>query len=84
MVLVLAAFGAACPRHRGGEPAESPKMKVEKIAPASAPAAPTGTDAMTQTVDVEDSRSEAEGGAASDQNAKPAHPKAPVKKVKKH
>jgi hypothetical protein len=83
MVLVLVTF-AACPRHRGGDPAESQKMKVEKIAPASAPTAPTGTDAMTQTVDVEDSRSEAEGGAVTEQTAKPAHQKAPAKKGKKH
>jgi len=36
---------------------------TETIAPAQPQPAPTGTDAMTQTVDVEHGRSEAEGGA---------------------
>lgn len=36
---------------------------TQTIAPAAAPSAPNGSDAMTQTVDVEDSRSEAEGGS---------------------
>ena len=39
---------------------------TETIAPAAPQPAPTGTDAMTQTVDIEDSRSEAEGGALTD------------------
>lgn len=34
----------------------------ETIAPATPQPAPTGTDAMTQTVDIEQGRSEAEGG----------------------
>ena len=36
---------------------------TQTIAPADARPAPTGTDAMTQTVEVEDSRSEEDGGA---------------------
>lgn len=44
---------------------------TQTIAPASAPAAANGTDALTQTVDVEDSRSEAEGGALSNNGATP-------------
>ena len=36
---------------------------TETIAPAQSQPATTGTEAMTQTVDVEDGRSEAEGGA---------------------
>lgn len=44
---------------------------TQTIAPASAPAAANGTDALTQTVDVEDSRSEAEGGTLSNSGATP-------------
>jgi hypothetical protein len=36
--------------------------QTQTIAPAAAQPAPTGTDAMTQTVEVEDSRSEEDGG----------------------
>lgn len=43
---------------------------TETIAPAAPQPAPTGTDAMTQTVDIEDSRSDAEGGGLTDT----AHP----------
>ena len=35
---------------------------TQTIAPVAAQPAPTGTDAMTQTVEVEDSRSEEDGG----------------------
>ena len=42
----------------GGEPTET-------IAPATPQPSPTGTDAMTQTVDVEGGRSDAEGGTLS-------------------
>ena len=38
-------------------------QQTQTIAPAAAQPAPTGTDAMTQTVEVEDTRSEDEGGA---------------------
>lgn len=38
------------------------------IAPAAAQPEETGTDAMTQTVDVEDGRSEAEGGGLTSPN----------------
>lgn len=68
---------------------------TQTIAPAAAPAAPNGSDALTQTVDVEDSRSEAEGGTltssatassndtaatAATTSAPPAPAKAPAKK----
>jgi len=36
---------------------------TQTIAPSAPQPAPTGTDAMTQTVDIEDSRSEDDGGA---------------------
>jgi hypothetical protein len=39
------------------------------IAPAAGQPAPTGTDAMTQTVDVEDGRSEAEGAGLTETTA---------------
>jgi hypothetical protein len=35
---------------------------TETIAPAAPQPAPTGTDAMTQTVDIEEGRTDAEGG----------------------
>jgi hypothetical protein len=41
---------------------------TETIAPAAAQPEATGTDAMTQTVDIEDSRSEADGGALTSPN----------------
>ncbi len=40
--------------------------KTETIAPAESKPAPTTPDAMTQTVDIEDSRTEAEGGVLTD------------------
>lgn len=43
---------------------------TETIAPAAPQPEATGTDAMTQTVDIEDSRSEADGGALTSPNAK--------------
>lgn len=42
---------------------------TQTVAPAAAQPSPTGTDAMTQTVNVEDGRSEDEGAAASDHYA---------------
>ena len=45
---------------------------TQTIAPASAPPAPNGSDAMTQTVDVEDSRSEAEGGTLTSSGGTPS------------
>ena len=57
-VLLVSVLLAGCPareKHVGGDAA------TETIAPAAAKPDTTGTDAMTQTVDIEDSRSEAEG-----------------------
>lgn len=64
---------AAC-RGRAGDAAHG-AQPTQTIAPAAAQPAPNGNDAMTQTVDVEDSRSEAEGGVMT----APA-PKAPAVK----
>jgi hypothetical protein len=58
LVVLLAALALPACRNRetaGGE-------ATETIEPAAPQPAPTGTDAMTQTVNVEQGRSEAEGG----------------------
>ena len=63
-VVILAAvlvFAGGCRRHE-----KTGDAATETIAPAAPQPEPTGTDAMTQTVDIEDSRSEAEGGALMD------------------
>ncbi len=90
LAVVLAALSTACPRHRGGSSDTSPAVQTQTIAPAIAQPAPTGTDSMTQTVDVEDSRSEDDGGTitnsqtATKSGAKgPAKPKAAPAKKKK-
>jgi hypothetical protein len=57
---------AAC--HR--ESKTSGSAATETIAPAAGQPETAGTDAMTQTVDIEDSRSEADGGALTSPNAK--------------
>ena len=75
MTLLLAA--ASC--RRGGDAARG--VQTQTIAPAAAKPAPNGSDAMTQTVDIEDSRSEAEGGVMTTPRAataKAAAKKAPV------
>lgn len=62
--LVFVAVGiaalAGCNRDATSGPGGPATATIE---PAKPQPAPTGTDAMTQTVDVEDSRSDAEGGA---------------------
>jgi hypothetical protein len=55
LTLALAGCKGREQQGAGGEPTET-------IAPATPQPAPTGTEAMTQTVDVEAGRSEAEGG----------------------
>lgn len=57
LIVAMLASGAC----RGRESAAGGET-TETIAPASPQPQPTGTDAMTQTVDVEAGRSEAEGG----------------------
>jgi hypothetical protein len=89
VALAVVSF-TACGRHRSGS-SDTTSSQTATIAPAQAPAAPTGTEALTQTVDVEDGRSEDEGGAlvntkpaAKTPDAKKPAP-APVKKnTKKH
>lgn len=60
-VLLLLALGACKGREAAGG-AEA----TETIAPAQPQPAPMGTDAMTETVDVEDSRSVSEGATLED------------------
>jgi hypothetical protein len=77
---------SACPRREEKSSVEG----TATIAPAAGQPAPTGTDAMTQTVDVEDSRSEAEGAGLTETAATTtttASAKPPAKKpvpAKKH
>jgi hypothetical protein len=68
-IVVLAALTLALPACRGREKAgaggEDP---TATIAPATPQPEATGTEAMTQTVDVEGGRSEAEGGGLTSPN----------------
>lgn len=70
LAAVLALFG--CRERKSAEQGGAPGApKTQTIAPAQADPSPTGTDAMTQTVDIEDSRSEEDGGViTSKQTAK--------------
>lgn len=68
---------------RGREGAAQGAQTTQTIAPAAAKPAPEDNEALTQTVDIEDSRSEAEGGVlASPPPAKKAPAPPPVKKKK--
>jgi hypothetical protein len=84
LMIVAALLTAGCHRSR---PGGNSGVQTETIAPANAQPAPTGTDALTQTTEVEDSRSEADGGvtspAATSTAKAPAKAKAPVKKKHK-
>ncbi len=72
---------AACHR-RGGDPAHG-AQSTETIPPAAAKPAPNDNEALTQTVDVEDGRSEAEGGTAAAAPAKAGAKKSPAPAKKK-
>lgn len=61
LLAVCAVLLLALPSCRRNEQARDGEAH-ETIAPATPQPAPTGTDAMTQTVDIEQGRSEAEGG----------------------
>jgi hypothetical protein len=56
VTLTVMITAAACNREKAGGDA------TETIAPAQPQPDPTGTDAMTQTVDIETGRTDAEGG----------------------
>jgi len=79
LIMTLPLALAAC-RGRAGDPSKN--VQTQTIAPAAAQPAPNGNDAMTQTVDVEDSRSVAEGGATTT-TPPPAAKKAPAPPKKK-
>jgi hypothetical protein len=85
MMLTLALFAAAC-RGRKSSSATGTAQTTQTIAPAAAQPAVNGGDAVTQTVDVEDGRSEEDGGVLTNpQTAK--KPGTPAKKPaakKKH
>ena len=77
LLIVTALLSFACARHKTGGP---PQQTTHTIAPASAqPTAQDGTDAVTQTVDIDDSRSESDG-MASATTTRNAPKKAPAKK----
>ena len=81
LVLTLAALlTAGCARHKSGSTASEPTTQT--IAPAAAQPAPDGTDTMTQTVEVDDSRSESDGMTTANTapSTKAAPKKAPSKK----
>jgi hypothetical protein len=86
-LLILSAIvilSAACHRREARTSGGSTAPTTETIAPADARPAPTGTDAMTQTVEVEDSRSENDGGTtAATTKPKPAPKPAPKPPAKK-
>ena len=75
---LIAILFVACHRRETPAPSATQAPTTQTIAPADARPAPTGTDAMTQTVEVEDSLSEEDGGVTT---APPPAPKpAPKKK----
>ncbi|HEY4642440.1 MAG TPA: hypothetical protein VII75_13930 [Thermoanaerobaculia bacterium] len=61
MMMVLAFAAAGC-RGRKSSSATGTAQNTQTIAPAAAQPAVNGGDAVTQTVDVEDGRSEEDGG----------------------
>ena len=62
MLIALAALGCKREQKAGGA------ASTETISPATPQPEQTGTGDLTQTVDIEDSRSEAEGAALTDRN----------------
>jgi len=79
LIMTLPLALAAC-RGRAGDPSKN--VQTQTIAPAAAQPAPNGNDAMTQTVDVEESRSVAEGGVTTTTPPAAKKASAPPKKKK--
>lgn len=87
IVMTLALFAAGC-RGRKSSSATTTGPTTQTIAPAAGQPAANGGDAVTQTVDVEDGRSEDDGGVLTNPqktstakpNAKPPAPKPQPKK----
>lgn len=83
LLIAMAALALAACRGRTRDPARAPTAAAtQTISPASAKPAPNGSDAMTQTVEVEDSRSVDEGGALTEK-PKAKLPTTPPAKAKK-
>jgi hypothetical protein len=87
IMMMMLAFAAAGCRGRKSSSATGTAQNTQTIAPAAAQPAVNGGDAVTQTVDVEDGRSEEDGGVLTNpQTAKTpaatttAKPKAAPKK----
>ena len=81
LLTLVALLSVACSRHKSGPGAS--QATTQTIAPASAPSGPdtSGTDASTQTVLIDDSRSESDGMAsAATTTAKKTPANAPAKK----
>ena len=84
LLTLVAVLSVACSRHKSGPGASH--ETTQTIAPASAPSGPdtSGTDASTQTVLIDDSRSESDGMAsAATTTAKKSPAKASTKKKAK-
>lgn len=79
IVMILASYGTACRRESSS--ATGTAATTQTIAPAAGQPAVNGGDAVTQTVDVEDGRSEDDGGVLTNpQTAKvPPATKVPAK-----
>jgi hypothetical protein len=84
--LALTFLLLGCPRHSGSTKNDPSGAQTQTIAPAVAQPGPTGTDQMTQTVNVDDSRSEEDGGTntAPKTATKPAVKPVAKKTTKKH
>jgi hypothetical protein len=82
-LILVALLPLACARHKSG--ANTLRDTTTTIAPANPQPSgvDTGTDAMTQTVLVDDSRSESDGMASASSSKAPATKKAPPKKKSK-
>ena len=78
-VFIVFAFGCRERKHTSGPGT----VQTQTVAPAPAQPAVNGTDAMTQTVDVGDGRSEADGGVMTDTAAGTTSTNAPAPSAKK-
>jgi hypothetical protein len=81
LIMMMLALSAANCRGRKSSSATGTAQNTQTIAPAAAQPAVNGGDAVTQTVDVEDGRSEDDGGVLTNpQSAKTAPAQKPATK----
>ena len=82
LLTLVALLPVACTRHKGGAASQETTQTIAPASPQPAPPDTSGTDAMTQTVMVDDSRSEADGMASASTTTATKKPaaKAPAKK----